>query len=207
MTPWTGACHRIVPARILEWDKFSWRGDKLPTPVFLGFLSGSDGKESACNAGDLGSIPGLGRSPGGGHSNPLPVFLPGESPWTEEPGRLQSMGSKTVGLDWVTKHSTARISYVCVYTYMYIYIFLYIYIYIPIHVYIPKHIHIGSQDEVEFIFLNTKKTSSCRQCHCSSRAEDDEQERLENHSLTPPQALLTAPWTCRASLPSPSLRT
>ena len=31
----------------------------------------SDGKESACNAGDLGSIPELGRSPGGGHSNPL----------------------------------------------------------------------------------------------------------------------------------------
>ena len=32
---------------------------------------GSDGKESACNAGDLGLIPGLGRSPGGGHGNPL----------------------------------------------------------------------------------------------------------------------------------------
>ena len=32
---------------------------------------GSDGKESACNVGDLGSIPGLGRSPGGEHGNPL----------------------------------------------------------------------------------------------------------------------------------------
>ena len=32
---------------------------------------GSDGKESACNAGDLGSIPGWGRSPGGEHGNPL----------------------------------------------------------------------------------------------------------------------------------------
>ena len=42
------------------------------------FPGGSDGKESACNAGDLGSIPGLGRSPGGRHSNPTPVFLPGE---------------------------------------------------------------------------------------------------------------------------------
>ena len=30
---------------------------------------------------------------------PTPVFLPGESPWTEEPGRLQSMGSQTVGHD------------------------------------------------------------------------------------------------------------
>ena len=45
--------------------------DRLPTPVFLGLPGGSDGKESACNLGDLGSIPGLGRSPGGGHSNPL----------------------------------------------------------------------------------------------------------------------------------------
>ena len=37
-----------------------------------------DGEESACNVGDLGSIPGLGRSPGRGHGNPTPVFLPGE---------------------------------------------------------------------------------------------------------------------------------
>ena len=37
----------------------------------LGFPGGSDGKGSACNAGDLGSIPGSGRSPGGGNGNPL----------------------------------------------------------------------------------------------------------------------------------------
>ena len=36
-----------------------------------GFPGGSDGKESTYNAGDLGSIPGFGRSPGGGHDNPL----------------------------------------------------------------------------------------------------------------------------------------
>ena len=36
-----------------------------------GFPGGSDGKESACNVGDLGSIPGLGRSPGEGNSYPL----------------------------------------------------------------------------------------------------------------------------------------
>ena len=36
-----------------------------------GFLAGSDSKESACNVGDLCSVPGLGRSPGGGHGNPL----------------------------------------------------------------------------------------------------------------------------------------
>ena len=40
-------------------------------PIFtLGFPHGSDGKESTCSAVDLGSIPGLGRSPGGGHDNP-----------------------------------------------------------------------------------------------------------------------------------------
>ena len=42
----------------------------------MGFSGGSDGKESACNAGDPGSIPGSGRSPGEGNGNP--VFLPGE---------------------------------------------------------------------------------------------------------------------------------
>ena len=41
------------------------------TPVFLGFPGGSVSKESACNAGDLGSIPGLVRSPGEGDSYPL----------------------------------------------------------------------------------------------------------------------------------------
>ena len=48
----------------------------------MGLLGGSVGKESACNArdaGDRGSVPGLGRSPLRGHGNPPPVFLPGES--------------------------------------------------------------------------------------------------------------------------------
>ena len=62
----------------------------------LGFPGGSDGKESTCNMGDLGSIPGLGRSPGGREWQPTPVFLPGGYPWTEEPGGLQSMGSQRV---------------------------------------------------------------------------------------------------------------
>ena len=51
--------------------KIHWRRDRLPTLVFLGFPCGSAGKESACNAGDLGSIPGLGRSPGEGKGYPL----------------------------------------------------------------------------------------------------------------------------------------
>ena len=57
----------------------------------MGFPGGSDGKESACNTGDQGSIPGSGRSPGGGHGNPLQYSclenphgwrsLAGYSPW------------------------------------------------------------------------------------------------------------------------------
>ena len=47
-------------------------------PVFLDFPFGSAGKESACNVGDLGSIPGLGRSPGEWEQLPSPVFWPGE---------------------------------------------------------------------------------------------------------------------------------
>ena len=52
----------------------------------MGFPCGSAGKESARNAGDLGLIPGLGRSPGEGKRLPTPVFWPGEfhglyGPW------------------------------------------------------------------------------------------------------------------------------
>ena len=79
-----------------------------PTPVFLGFPGGSDGKESACNVGDLGSTPGLGRSPGGVHGNPLQNSCLENPPWSEELGGLQSMGSQRVQHDWVTKHSTAH---------------------------------------------------------------------------------------------------
>ena len=111
-----------------------------------GFPGSSAGKESACSAGDPGSIPGSGRSAeeeigyplqyswaslaaqlvknppamwetrvwslgwedplAGGYGNPL-VFLPGESPWTEEPGGLQSMGSQRARHDWSTKQSTS----------------------------------------------------------------------------------------------------
>ena len=61
------------------------------------FPGGSDGKESTCHVGDLGSIPGLVRSPGRRVWQPTPVFLSGESPWIQEPGMLQSPGSQRVG--------------------------------------------------------------------------------------------------------------
>ena len=53
----------------------------------------SGGKESACNAGDPGSIPGLGRSPGEGHDNPLHYSCL-ENPMDREAWWLQSMGCK-----------------------------------------------------------------------------------------------------------------
>ena len=46
--------------------------------IGLGFLSGSDGKEVSCNAGNPGLTPGSGRPPGEGNGNPLQLLLPGE---------------------------------------------------------------------------------------------------------------------------------
>lgn len=66
----------------------------------LDFPGGSDGKESSCSAGDQGSIPGSGRSLGEGHDNPLKYSCPENSlSMTEEPGKVQSMGSQGVTLD------------------------------------------------------------------------------------------------------------
>ena len=71
--------------------KIPCRRVRLPTLVFLGFLGGSDGRESICNVGDLGLIPGLGRSSGRRHGNPFQYSclenshgrrsLAGYSPW------------------------------------------------------------------------------------------------------------------------------
>ena len=94
-TPWTSA-HQALPSmgysrqeywsgvpvfslhlqyrrpQFASWvGKFPEKRDRLPTPVFMAFPGGSDSKESTCNAGDLGLVPGLGRSPGGGHGNPF----------------------------------------------------------------------------------------------------------------------------------------
>ena len=59
-------------------------------------------KNLPANAGyvkDVGLIPRSRRSPGEGQRQPTPIFLPGEFPWTEEPGGLQSMGSQRIGHD------------------------------------------------------------------------------------------------------------
>ena len=65
---------------------------------------GSDSKEFAWNVGDLVSIPGLGRSPGGEHGNPLQYSCL-ENPMDR--GASQSIGLQRVRHDWATKHSTA----------------------------------------------------------------------------------------------------
>ena len=73
----------------------------LPTPLLLGLPCGSDGKEFACNAGDMGSIPRSGISPGEGNGYPLQYSCL-ENSMDREAGRLQSMGSQRVGHNWVT---------------------------------------------------------------------------------------------------------
>ena len=73
--------------------KIRWRRDRLPISVFLSFPCSSAVKESSCNAGDLGSIPELGRSPGvgkGSHSS----ILARRIGWT-----IQSMGWQRVRHD------------------------------------------------------------------------------------------------------------
>ena len=71
---------------------------KLQSNSGVDFPGGSGVKASACNAEDLGLIPGLGLSPGEGNGNPLQYSWLENIPWME-PGRLQSMGLQRVGHD------------------------------------------------------------------------------------------------------------
>ena len=89
--------------------KVPWRKERLPAPVFLGFPGVLDSNESACNAGDLGSIPGLGRSPGGGHDNPL-RYSAWRIPMNRGAWRATVHGSQRVRHDWATKqHSHVNV--------------------------------------------------------------------------------------------------
>ena len=71
--------------------------------VIYGFPGGSDGKESTSNAGDMGSIPGLGRSPGRKTWQLTPVFLPGKSRGQRNLVSCSPWGRKRVKHDLVTK--------------------------------------------------------------------------------------------------------
>ena len=66
------------------------------TSALMDFPGGSAGKESARSAGELGSIPGSENSLEKGMATHSSI-LPWRFPWTEEPGRLQSMGLQRVG--------------------------------------------------------------------------------------------------------------
>ena len=68
----------------------SWK-DYISIYLYGGFPGASEGKESACNVGDLGSVR-VEKIPWRRAWQPTPVCLPAESPWIEEPGRLHSMG-------------------------------------------------------------------------------------------------------------------
>ena len=73
--------------------------------LIWGFSGGSAGKESACNVEDLGLIPGLGRSPGGGHGNPL-QYSGLENPHGQESVGYSLWGCR-VGHDWLSSAHTA----------------------------------------------------------------------------------------------------
>ena len=87
----------LLPLRFLQ-----------PIVIYMPTIpGGSDGNESVCNAGDLGLIPGLGRSPSGGHGNPLQYSLSMgslENPWTEEPGRHSPWGHKEWDMTEIFSH-------------------------------------------------------------------------------------------------------
>ena len=73
--------------------------------VVMGLPGGSTVKNPPANSGDMSSIPGLGRSPGEGNGNPLQYSCL-KIPWTEKPGRLQSMGLQRVGYKEMATHSS-----------------------------------------------------------------------------------------------------
>ena len=70
---------------------------------YISFSGGASGKEPACQCKRCkrqGFDPWVGKIPWRRSWQPTPVFLPGESPWTEEPGGLQSIGLQRIGHDW-----------------------------------------------------------------------------------------------------------
>ena len=92
----------------MEYGPSSHNGLRCGTyKITQGFPGGSDGKQSAWNAGDPVSIPGLGRSPEEENGYPLQYSCL-EIEWTEEPGGLQSMGLQRIEHDWPTNIFTYK---------------------------------------------------------------------------------------------------
>ena len=77
--------------------------------ICMGFPAGSDGKESSCNVGDLGLIPGSGRSPGGENGNPLQYSCLENPHGQRSPAGYSPWGCKES--DVTAQHSTAHMSF------------------------------------------------------------------------------------------------
>ena len=89
-----------------------WRRHRLPTLVFMGFWW-LRGKESTCNTGDLGSVPGLGRSPGGGHGNPLQYSCMENPHGQRSLAGYGSCGHKELDMtEWLSTHTPSSHSLV-----------------------------------------------------------------------------------------------
>ena len=96
----------------------------------VGFPYSSVGKESICNAGDLGSIPGSGRSPGEGLGNPLQYSCL-EKPMDGGSWKVTVYWVTRVRYDWATKHTSTQVLYSR--TWLFIH-----YIYNSLHLLIPN---------------------------------------------------------------------
>ena len=84
---WQVIIHRVTESNMTEVTQHS------TAPVIWGFLGGSDGKESSCNAGSSGLIPGSGRFPGEGTVYPSSILV-WEILWTEKPGSYSPQGHR-----------------------------------------------------------------------------------------------------------------
>ena len=90
----------VIPAKICYCGSTPLPKYREAAYIYIGFLGSSDGKLPACRR--TGFNPGFGRSPEVGNGNPLQYSRLENSLWTEELGRLQSVGSKRVGQGYVT---------------------------------------------------------------------------------------------------------
>ena len=104
---------RIPPPQYLGLSFLSYKNEGKSTGLLGRYIflchdyivsrcRGSEGKDSAWNAGDLGSFSGLGRFPWRRAWHLTAAFLPGESPWTEEPGGLRSTGLQSRTTEWLS---------------------------------------------------------------------------------------------------------
>ena len=126
-------------------------------------------KKAAVNA-DVGSIPGLARSPGGGNGNPLHI-LAWRIPWTEEPGGLQSIGSQRV------RHGCSELAHMC--------ICLQIHIYLSWSSYFSDNLIKSLTDSVGFLCYGLiKPTSKYRLCTQFLQEKSDITHNIRNYKVS-----------------------